>query len=551
MQSRPLDLDLLDTRLREVSFHTDSTSSRTSSGSSRRHYRTSGPGDTPTPPDLEALARDDELEAHDNLVNNGGRPLYPIHSLDNVSADAEAYAEMLLPWQNAPDVKWPWETPWGQQKAWEDLRGWEVFQRQWKRWQVFRRWQNDNRGLQDDYGGLPAYIESRKRGQRHVRSETEYASWLASIESDPSCFDPGWESEQKQRALLRSYNKEQGCSGFAEYSEAVTQRLARHGFTRPFQLEEDPRRQGELETWIEYLNFEYWWLDKFAESTRRLEPNRNKAWRELVDADVLRPHETDVYIRTDSCARQRQGEVDQARKSVEAAQSECARVHNLTQEDPRRLHIPKPKRIQMLRTASAAFHAAESRLGTLHKRNELIVNFIRKTFAYERAKSDAARQSNLVLWASAQVPLIEAALDRGKPADTRSPTLLTRRGEMNRRPRGLEIQRKRKLSFGADGAPGRQKCPRNPREMTCDDAGNLKTGVKASCSARSAVELDVEVDKPMSGEVAPKISAGQPPALRTSLITETYHMVPETPRRSARIAAHQQTANPDNDSALG
>lgn len=476
------------------------------------------------------MARNDETEAYLNLVNDGGRPLYPIAGLDPVSADPDRFAELLLPWQNAPDVKWAWETPWGQQKGWEDLRKWEVFQRQWKRWQVFRRWQNDNRGLRDDYGGLPAYIESRKSGQKRCRSETEYASWLEYIETDTSRFDLEWEREQKQREMLRNHNKEHGCSGLAEYSEAVRRRLAQHGFNRAFSLKEDPRRQGELETWIEYLNFEYWWLDKFTGSIRRLEPSRNKAWQELVDSHVLWPDETDEYIRTDACARQRQAAMSQQREAVEVARSECARVHNLTQEDPRRVEIPKSKRIQMLRTASASFHAAEARLKWLHERNELIVGFIRGTFAYEGAKRDASRQRKLVSWVSDQVSLIEAASGRVRAADARSGS--------KRCYRPARVANKRKPPLRADGTPGGQKRPQHTRDVSLVEAEVSETRMESYHHAHSDIELHIDADEALRRE-GPKPLARQHPLRRSSRITDDCPVASRESRRSARIAARQ------------
>lgn len=49
-----------------------------------------------------------------------------------------------------------------------------------------------------------------------------------------------------------------------ELTEALKERLARHGFTRPFQLDEDAARQDKMTTWIEYLGYEYWWYDYYA-----------------------------------------------------------------------------------------------------------------------------------------------------------------------------------------------------------------------------------------------------------------------------------------------
>jgi hypothetical protein len=65
---------------------------------------------------------------------------------------------------------------------------------------------------------------------------------------------------------------------------------------------------------IEYLNFEYWWLDRFTKTIGRLKPDHDKAWQELVDLKVLRPRETQASIRDLASAMQAQAELDQARK---------------------------------------------------------------------------------------------------------------------------------------------------------------------------------------------------------------------------------------------
>jgi hypothetical protein len=42
--------------------------------------------------------------------------------------------------------------------------------------------------------------------------------------------------------------KELEQQGFPEYAEAVKERLVRHGFTRPFRLDEDAAQQDKLMT---------------------------------------------------------------------------------------------------------------------------------------------------------------------------------------------------------------------------------------------------------------------------------------------------------------
>ncbi len=56
---------------------------------------------------------------------------------------------------------------------------------------------------------------------------------------------------------------------FPIYRQRVQERLTRHGFERPFQLDKDLDKQDKLATWIEFLNYEYQDYDKdmkFVES---------------------------------------------------------------------------------------------------------------------------------------------------------------------------------------------------------------------------------------------------------------------------------------------
>ncbi|KJZ69501.1 hypothetical protein HIM_11098 [Hirsutella minnesotensis 3608] len=398
---RPLDLEQVNTRLTEFS------NNRTTSSYSRTLYTQNGLDLAPLRDEVAEM-RDDETEAYDeederadridseteayhDLANDGGRPLYPISLLEQVSRDPEGYRKMLWPFWNYPRDHAP---------------SWLVFQSQLKRWQDFRKWQNDNRGLEDDDDGFSAYVKRRKRGcikDGDVKT-------LAAIEADPEDLKSGdwWEYKQKIRRWQRRWQREHGCNGFSDYVNAVMRRLARHGFTRPFELQEDPKLQDKLTTWIEYLCFEYWWLDRYTDSIERLKPDHDRRWQELVDKKIPKPHETKDFIRTTPSSMQRQKEDDQAREAKRAAEAEAERVYFLTQKDSRRLGIPKEKRMRMLHAATKKVVAAKELYESTKRRNDLVTNFIRATFNYVDAKKDAAGHAALAQWVLEQVPLVEA-----------------------------------------------------------------------------------------------------------------------------------------------
>lgn len=224
-----------------------------------------------------------------------------------------------------------------------------------------------------------------------------------------------WEREE-QRYRCR----EHGCDSFPDYVEAVKRRLARHNFTHPFELDKDLKKQDQLTTWIEYLNYEYWWLDKYTGDIERLAPGHDKAWQELVDTEILRPHETEEFLLATASPMERASEREQAQREVERAESEARRIYVTTQEEPQRWRIPKAQRISMMRAGSAKLLAVKGRLDHVRSRNNRITNFIRETFDYADAKRDAARQRILVQWVPEQVPLIEAEMTQSKANKARS-----------------------------------------------------------------------------------------------------------------------------------
>ncbi|KAH8656454.1 hypothetical protein BGZ61DRAFT_466529 [Ilyonectria robusta] len=474
--SRPLDLDDLDARLRQVSPN--------NSFSLRPELKAIERSESPTPPfDLEVHRTRDEIESYHELIDDGGRPLYPIDVIQDVYRNPNNYAEILRPWQ----------------ESLTQIRPGGIFQRQLQRWQDFRKWQNDNRGREDDDGGFPAYVEQQKHWiKRDCLKETR-ARRLAEIEADPSCLKPEWDQMQLLRRRQRRLYRERDCDGFHDYAAAVKRRLTRHDFTQPFELEEDPKKQDRLATWIEYLNYEYWWLDKYIGDIERLEPKHDKAWQELVDAKIPRPHETKEFVRTAASGMECQTEEDQAMKAVQMAESEAKRIYVLTQEDPKRLRIPKAKRISMLKVGAEKLLAAKRRFGQIRKRNDRITEFVRATFDYADARRNAARHRVLVQWVLEQVPLIEAEMAQSDASKTMPPAA---------------SRTKRKLTNDAEPV-GR----RNPKKQKLDDQ-----------------ELD-----PSSRAEAPPKAEGTQPAPRDA------GAIPEGPRRSARIAALQGAVKPASE----
>ncbi|KAI1073381.1 hypothetical protein F5B20DRAFT_587319 [Whalleya microplaca] len=493
--SRPLDLDDLDARLRQVPAN-NSFSSRPEPQAVDRWSPWSAR--SPTPPFDRTKY---ETVAYHELINDGGRPLYPIDLIQDVYRDPDNYAEILRPWQeNITPV-----SPSG------------IFQNQLQRWQDFRKWQNDHRGRDDDDGGYTAYVEREKYEIQLSCLPKSAAKRLAQIEADPPCLKSDWDRKQFLRRRQRRLYREHGCRGFRDYAEAVKRRLARHGFTQPFELDEDPKKQDKLTTWIEYLNYEYWWLDKYASDIERLEPDHDKRWQELVDMGILRPHETKEFVRTTASPMERQTEDDQAQKTVQRAMSEAKRIYMLTQEDPERLRIPKAKRISMLKTGTEKLLAAKRRFAQIRSRNDRITEFIRATFGYAGARRDTARHRVLAQWVLDQVPLVEAEM---------KPSRATRSWSDGRR------TTKRRLTIDEE-SPERQP----PKRVRFD----LQKPRLASASIPSkATETQPEPGMVIDQEAAQGLQPGNRAGSCSQ--QDDVQAMSQGPRRSARIAARRDAS---------
>ncbi|KAM0417218.1 hypothetical protein ACHAPT_012795 [Fusarium lateritium] len=254
--SHPLDLDDLDARLRRIPSDHDPTEARA----------------PPQPPEqprhLSPItyhrmeSKEHETVFYHQLVSDGGRPLYPIELIDEVLEKPDEYREILQPLQKLPGANVPFD----------------IFQDQLQRWNNFRKWQKDNRGLEDENDTYAAYVKETTYWRERDSLDWAYAEFSANMQANPLFLESDWETQQRIRDRERRFWRESGCNGFADYFAAIKRRLANHDFIRPFELKEDPKQQDQLTTWIEYLGFEFWWLDKHAGDVERLAPEHDKAW---------------------------------------------------------------------------------------------------------------------------------------------------------------------------------------------------------------------------------------------------------------------------------
>ncbi|KAL7967283.1 hypothetical protein HDV63DRAFT_406915 [Trichoderma sp. SZMC 28014] len=208
-------------------------------------------------PNLEDNRRFEAL-CHDELVKAGGRPIASFELFLDTLKDVESSREMLMPWLGDKNLKC------------QDGDVPPVFSAQLDDWESFQhKWQWDNRGKYAGDEGFAAFLDSRRKRFLH-KGET-------GVVSNPSFEDTArriWQHEERYLELS-------GKEGFTAYTQAVEKRLASHQFMQPFQLAEDPRQQDPRTTWVEYLGYTYWRLDRHAAAMRAAEPRYRRAWDEL------------------------------------------------------------------------------------------------------------------------------------------------------------------------------------------------------------------------------------------------------------------------------
>ena len=207
-----------------------------------------------------------EAFCHDELVQAGGRPAVSLNTFLHTLEDAKASREKLELWLGDTDSGQPnGDVP-------------PAFSAQLKDWEIFQqKWQWDNRGRYAGDEGFAAFLESRKRRYLH-KGESE-------VVSDHSFEETArriWEYEPRFLEIS-------GTEGFTAYAQAVRRRLASHQFTQSFRLAEDPRQQDARTTWVEYLNYVYWWRDRHVAAREAAEPQHRQAWDELQHFDTSPP----------------------------------------------------------------------------------------------------------------------------------------------------------------------------------------------------------------------------------------------------------------------
>lgn len=204
------------------------------------------------------MGKEHQIRCYYELIDDGGRPPCSLETLDKIYESPADYVEMLRPWLG--NLTFPLNP--------DDLG---VFSRPLERWREFRRWQGNNRGV--DMTGDENLAAFRDEKRRYFES-TGLGKMTTAPYFDETIYQM-WQQEQLRRQRKQDSFGEVCGGTFDEYVEAARRRLGGHSFTEAFDLLEDPKQQSERVTWIEYLEFEYWCLDRCttSETQRHYEVN--------------------------------------------------------------------------------------------------------------------------------------------------------------------------------------------------------------------------------------------------------------------------------------
>ncbi|KAM7210956.1 hypothetical protein V8F06_013670 [Rhypophila decipiens] len=317
---------------------------------------------------------------YNQLVADGGRPLYSLDQLDKIASNPALHHSLLRPWASNPDAPQP-----------DD---WEVFSKQLESWWDFRRWQRDNRNWDgfDEAAELAVYLEEHKKYFKIKGSgRTEDAGFERTLRSM-------WATDKKKRLTQRKREWEtRGDQTFQGYVKAAKQRLGEHGFTQPFQLQQDSQLQDAWTTWVEYIEFNCWWLDRDMEMLERLQIRHDAEWKTVQEAGVLNDGETPESICTKEAGSALHMEIVRAAEGLDRTRKLFSGSKGGPDTTTSDESAPKPKSLQR---AEEIYEQAKKRVGLLR-------DFRNKVEPYRMREERLPHRRALIPWLVEQASQIQ------------------------------------------------------------------------------------------------------------------------------------------------
>ncbi|KAM3510340.1 hypothetical protein MY11210_005958 [Beauveria gryllotalpidicola] len=228
----------------------------------RKEYSNLGSSDrssTGSPPPPESNVRLETI-SYQELVQKQGRPALPLEYLSGEVTKGQKKKQQRL-WVDK-DYKTFHK---------DDVA--PIFSSQLEDWLEFRhKWQWDNRGKAESGEGFSEHLDSEIK---HF-SDRGHGSW-AKKKSFEAATRRVWNFYRAQ-AESAVECPPGSSSTLSAYTEAANQRLCSHGFLKPVKLAENPREQDAWTTWVEYLDYIYFWQDSYARKLGKVQGMADRAW---------------------------------------------------------------------------------------------------------------------------------------------------------------------------------------------------------------------------------------------------------------------------------
>lgn len=218
--------------------------------------------------EVEVGPQECQARCYQALIEEGGRPLFDIELLPQISENVEEYGDLLRPWRLYPDSTHPTD--------------WEVFHRQIYHWQEFRAAQLWHRGRTL---GFPEFLEQQRRND-HMLGEPSKSMYGAEYEREQRGL---WEREHGPSPPHECDTNGDTKAGILEYNNVLKMLLEHYGFVQPFQLCLEIEQQDQWTTFVEYLGFECHHLHLLIESTRRMQPQPAVERKESPKEEAVAP----------------------------------------------------------------------------------------------------------------------------------------------------------------------------------------------------------------------------------------------------------------------
>lgn len=327
------------------------------------------------------------------LVSDGARPAYSIEMVEAVRQNPDEYFELLYRWSHIE----LYDTSPCQ---------WDVFQRQLVRWEHFRDWQLRQRDMIDELS-LEKFIEKRRTDSKLK------ADHIPEYRMDPITPSrpirkgvyKNWRLDQRLRQRDRRFIRQEAHKpvNFTNNIEAIRRRLSEHGFTGHIEFDIDLKKQGQLATWAEYVDFELRWLCAYEAAVERAAPDVEKTWQKYHDQGQFSKEETVQVLQSKTFKDELRRQTDQ-RAEDEAAASEA--LTGLRQRIESHSLDMADGKLEMLQAAEDRARNADELYMRAVRKSAAVSEIVNKG-GHQKYKELVAKQKALAQWSWDQLLLIE------------------------------------------------------------------------------------------------------------------------------------------------